>query len=132
MAESSVSASGNSTVDFTKFYNIIGGTNRTSPDSYHGINPATETKLWDAPVATIQDVEDAVTAAQKGFPDWASRSYRERTKLLEQFADLYLKHADQLIELLKEETGRSVCVTRLFQKDVYMRLGERMNSLSDA
>ncbi|PYH88410.1 aldehyde dehydrogenase [Aspergillus ellipticus CBS 707.79] len=94
-------------MDFTTFHNIIAGQPRTAPTSYSGISPLTRARLWDAPVATEQDVDDAVAAARAAFPAWAAKTYAERTELLEKFADLYLQHAESFIELLMAETGRS-------------------------
>ncbi|PWY79694.1 aldehyde dehydrogenase [Aspergillus heteromorphus CBS 117.55] len=95
------------TIDFTTFHNIVAGRPRTAPTSYSGTSPITRAKLWDAPVATQQDVDDAVVAAQAAFPGWAATPYAERTRLLGEFADLYLRHAESFVELLMEETGRS-------------------------
>lgn len=97
-----------SEIDFTTFSNVIGGVLRTSTSFYSGTNAATGDSLWEAPIATRRDVDDVVSAARKAFTPWAARTYKERTQLLEQFADLYLAHADQFIELLRAETGRNV------------------------
>lgn len=95
-------------MDFTTFYNIIAGQRRSSSIEYSGTSPITGSLLWSAPVATSEDVDDAVAAARLAFPSWAARSYKERTQLLSQFADRYLEHSGQFIELLKSETGRDV------------------------
>lgn len=99
-----------SQIDFTKFSNVVGGVLRTSTSFYSGTNAATGSSLWEVPIATDQDVDDAVAAARKAYPSWAARTYKERTQMLEQFADLYLAHADQFIELLRAECGKSVCI----------------------
>ncbi|KAL7916735.1 Aldehyde/histidinol dehydrogenase [Trichoderma velutinum] len=93
-------------IDFTRFSNVVGGTLRTSTTFYSGTNAVTGKSLWDAPIATEKDVDDAVAAAQKAFAPWAAKTYKQRTELLEKFHDLYLAHSDQFIELLKAETGR--------------------------
>ncbi|KAK1255590.1 hypothetical protein MKX07_007849 [Trichoderma sp. CBMAI-0711] len=87
-------------IDFTKFANIVDGTRRSSESFYTGTNAATGSSLWQTPVATSQDVEDAVVAARKAFGSWAAKTYKDRTELLERFADIFLAHANQFIELL--------------------------------
>jgi delta 1-pyrroline-5-carboxylate dehydrogenase len=59
-----------STLDFETFYNIIDGKQRGSDKIHHGINPATGQELWDVPIASQQDLDDAVAAAKKAFPAW--------------------------------------------------------------
>ncbi|PYH81011.1 aldehyde dehydrogenase [Aspergillus uvarum CBS 121591] len=94
-------------LDFTTFHNIIAGQPRSSATVHAGVSPLTRAKLWDVPVATAQDVDDAVAAATSAFPRWAAVPYTERTRLLGEFADLYLQHAEEFVELLMAETGRS-------------------------
>ncbi|EGR49696.1 succinate semialdehyde dehydrogenase [Trichoderma reesei QM6a] len=104
-------------IDFTKFANIVDGTRRSSESFYTGTNAATGSSLWQTPVATSQDVEDAVVAARKAFGSWAAKTYKDRTELLERFADIFLAHANQFIELLGAETGRSYEISEKRQED---------------
>lgn len=90
------------------FHNIIAGKPRGSDQFHHGVSPIDNSKLWNVPVATSEDVEDAVVAARNVFPGWAARTYRERTGLLEKLAELYLSKAEDFTKLLARETGRSV------------------------
>ncbi|OQE05439.1 hypothetical protein PENVUL_c024G00479 [Penicillium vulpinum] len=94
-------------MDFTTFHNIIAGERRSSSTEYSGTSPTTLLSLWPAPVASSDDVDDAVAAAQAAFPSWAAKSYVERTRLLDRFADRYLELADEFTKLLQVETGRS-------------------------
>jgi len=57
-----------SPVSFTEFNNIIDGKLRNTTTSYHSTNPVSGEKLWDTPVATEFDLEDAVKAARRAFP----------------------------------------------------------------
>jgi acyl-CoA reductase-like NAD-dependent aldehyde dehydrogenase len=97
-------------MDFTTFSNIIAGSPRGSDITTSGTNPLNEAPLWPAPVATVADVEDAVRAAKEAFPTWSQKSYKQRTDLLERFADLYLSHASGFCQLLATECGRSVSI----------------------
>ena len=113
MSNNIIAAGTMSSIDFTKFANIVNGVPRTSDSFYTGTNAATGDSLWQTPVATSEDIDDAVAAARKAFGPWAAKSYKDRTELLEKFADLYVAHANQFIELLGAETGRSVSIEEL-------------------
>lgn len=65
-------------------------------------------KLWDCPIATQQDVDDAVVSAQKAFEKWRYTSMAERKKLLKKIKDHYMSHVDEITELLIKETGKPV------------------------
>ncbi|QPC73143.1 hypothetical protein HYE68_003895 [Fusarium pseudograminearum] len=95
-------------MDFTTFYNIISGSPRGADYISCGSAPLNQIPLWPAPVAAPFDVEDAVRAANEAFPSWSQTSYKQRTELLERFADLYLSHANDFCQLLVRECGRSV------------------------
>ena len=68
------------TVSFTTFSNIIDGEPRSSKTKYHGIDPCTKQPLWDVPVATPQDVDDAVIAATKAFAEWKKTTWEYRSE----------------------------------------------------
>jgi hypothetical protein len=38
-------------IDFTKFYNIVDGKQRSADSFHNGVNPATKEKLWDVSLA---------------------------------------------------------------------------------
>ncbi len=98
-----------STIDFKSFSNIVNGQPRGGKTKYNGINPATKEKLWDLPVATEQDIEDAVSAARKAFPAWSKTPFEERVKMLTQFAEAYERYENEFTELMLLETGKPVC-----------------------
>lgn len=95
-------------ISFDSFYNIIGGQKRGAERTYCGTNPANKKPLWNAPVATSKDVEDAIAASREAFPSWTATEYRARAQMLQNFADLYLEYVPQFAELLVAETGRTV------------------------
>jgi acyl-CoA reductase-like NAD-dependent aldehyde dehydrogenase len=65
-------------------------------------------KLWDVPIATQQDVDDAVVSAQKAFEKFRYTEMSERKKLLQKIKDQYMSHVDEIAELLIKETGKPV------------------------
>ena len=56
------------TIDFGTFANIVDGQPRNSKNKYHGIDPTTKEPNWDVPVASHDDIEDAVSAANQVNP----------------------------------------------------------------
>ncbi|KAF5645909.1 fusarin C cluster-oxidoreductase [Fusarium tjaetaba] len=94
-------------MNFDTFYNIIAGQPRYAKETTSGVNPLDRSPLWPAPVATANDVEEAVRSAQEAFPAWSQNTYKQRTELLEKFADLYLARANEFCQLIATECGRT-------------------------
>jgi acyl-CoA reductase-like NAD-dependent aldehyde dehydrogenase len=95
-----------STIDFEKFYNIVDGQQRGSKNIHHGVNPSTGEELWDVPIATEQDGNDAIAAAKKAFPAWRDTPIEKRKELLLKFADLFSQYTDEFTTLLCKESGK--------------------------
>lgn len=96
-------------IDFEKFYNIVNGQQRGSDQIHHGINPATGQELWDCPIGSEQDMNDAVAAAKKAFPAWRDTPIEKRKELLLKFCDLFGQYIDEFTTLLCRESGKPVC-----------------------
>jgi len=95
-----------SSLDFEKFYNVVNGENRGSNEIHHGINPSTGQELWDVPIASTQDLNDAVAAAKKAFPSWKATPTEKRKELLGQLIALFQQHEDDFVSLLCKESGK--------------------------
>jgi hypothetical protein len=95
-----------SIIEFEKFYNIIDGKQRGSKEIHHGVNPATGQELWDIPIASEQDLNDAVAGSKKAFPAWRDTPLEKRKELLLKFAELCQAHSEELTKLLCKETGK--------------------------
>jgi acyl-CoA reductase-like NAD-dependent aldehyde dehydrogenase len=93
-------------MDFTSFSNIIDGKSRGAETSYHGINPATEEELFDVPVATEADLNDAVISARNIFPSWSQTPFEKRCELVRKYAAAYIAHEKDFTELLMKENGK--------------------------
>lgn len=68
-------------LSFDTFHNIIDGKQRGSDSTHNGIDPTTGEKLWDVPIASQKDVNDAVAAATRAFPSWSKTPFEERKKM---------------------------------------------------
>jgi len=102
-----------STLNFEQFYNIVDGKQRGSDKIHRGVNPATRQELWDVPIASDRDLNDAVVAARKAFPGWRDTPIEERKELLGKLVDSFEAHSDDFIELLCRESGKPVCDVEL-------------------
>lgn len=97
-----------SPIDFTAFSNIVNGEFRGAKIFYNGIDPATKKKLWDVPVATERDLDDAVEAANTAHRSWSRIPINERGRLLQTFSEEFIKYESHFSELLTKENGRPV------------------------
>jgi acyl-CoA reductase-like NAD-dependent aldehyde dehydrogenase len=93
-------------IDFTTFSNVVNGELRSSKTKYYGVDPTTKQPNWDVPVATQQDVDDAVAAANEAFQSWKLKTWAERTERLARFKDALEAYTAEFIELLIKETGK--------------------------
>ena len=60
----------------------------------------------DVPSAGEQDVDIAVDAAEKAFPAWKKMSAIQRRGIMNKFADLVEKHANDIAELTRISLGQ--------------------------
>ncbi|EXJ82739.1 hypothetical protein A1O3_06554 [Capronia epimyces CBS 606.96] len=94
------------TISFTAFSNIIDGQLRGSKGHYHGIDPTTKQANWDVPIATADDVEDAVAAANRAHAEWKASTWEYRTERIARFKDAWEAYEEELTNLLLKETGK--------------------------
>lgn len=69
-------------------------------------NPATEARIADLPVATMQDLDAALQSASRGFHSWSLRSAMERSEILRTGARLLRERADSIARILTLEQGK--------------------------
>lgn len=70
------------------------------------VNPATEEVVASCPRASQRQLDLAVDAAGRAYPDWAARPIAERRQRLQAIADIIADHADELAALLTSEQGK--------------------------
>lgn len=63
--------------------------------------------LATVPVATPEQLDDAVDTASRAFPAWAATPVQERQALLERMGQLLYQELDQFVELVVKEVGKS-------------------------
>ena len=93
--------------------NVIGG---QSVDASTGVtsdirNPSTGDVYAAAPISGQADVDAAYAAAAAAFADWRDATPGERQKLVLEIADVFEAHADELVDIESENTGKPIAVT---------------------
>jgi len=75
-------------MDYPQLKLFINGEWRTPQATLPVTNPATEEVIGAVPVATEQDLEDALAAAHAGFQIWSQTSPKHRSDLVRAAAAL--------------------------------------------
>ena len=75
------------------------------------INPSTGEVFASAPVSSATDVDRAYVAADAAFEIWSNSTPSERQQALLTIADAFEAHADELVALESENTGKPIGVT---------------------
>jgi betaine-aldehyde dehydrogenase len=98
----------------TTLQNFIGGqfVDPAEGQTEPVLNPATGEAIAEAPVSTAEDVERAVKAARKAFPDWAVATPGERAEALLKLADALEEHGEDIAELESDNAGKPINAVR--------------------
>jgi acyl-CoA reductase-like NAD-dependent aldehyde dehydrogenase len=79
---------------------------KSTTKTRHGIDPSTGEDLPEVPVATQQDVDEAVKHARQAFKPWAKRSYDDRASYILKLADAIEAQFDDFKSWLIKESGK--------------------------
>ena len=90
--------------------------NGESVDSADGqmmdlVNPTTGEVFAQAANSTAEDVDRAFAAAETAFETWRNTTPSERSLALLRIADAFEEHADELVALESENTGKPLALT---------------------
>jgi benzaldehyde dehydrogenase (NAD) len=69
------------------------------------VEPATGDDLGRVGLADPSDIERATTSASKAQRGWAATSFQERAAVLRRAGDLFLAHADEIVDWIVREGG---------------------------
>ncbi|RAO67604.1 uncharacterized protein BHQ10_003616 [Talaromyces amestolkiae] len=89
------------------FWNIVDGHNRGSQHTHHGIDARTDAPLWPCPVASLEDLDDAVKAARTSLVSWAATDIKDRQQALLALAERLLVEKELVSGIISRETGKS-------------------------
>lgn len=93
-------------------------------------NPATEQVIATVGGASLDQVDEAVTAAREAFPAWSALSGEERSRYIHRFADVLEKAADRLLPSIVNEVGTPVSLAEYLQ--VKMAVDEHLRWAAEA
>lgn len=96
----------------SSFKLLIGGELVGSKKQLDVINPATEEVVAKIPVATLEQLNDAVAAARTAFPAWKKTSVEERRGLLQEMGAAIEENSEALALLLTAEQGKTIADAR--------------------
>jgi acyl-CoA reductase-like NAD-dependent aldehyde dehydrogenase len=112
MATTDTTTNGTKPISFDSFSNIIAGQPRSSDKQHQSINPSTGKPLWDVPIATQHDLDDAVKSAQGAFKIWSKTPWKERQAAMRRIGEEVAKYVDELGRLVRLEGGKPVSFLR--------------------
>ena len=75
-------------------------------------NPATAGAIAELPVATAADLDEALAAADRGWPLWRAKTPDERAALMHKAAGLIRERVDHIATLLTLEQGKPIAEAR--------------------
>ena len=70
------------------------------------VNPSTGAVIAHAPVATVEDAQEALEAAQRAQREWSARTPKERAVFLLKISELILADSDRLARIVSTEEGK--------------------------
>jgi aldehyde dehydrogenase (NAD+) len=93
------------TVSATKFYIDGAWVAPTTSEVKDVINPATEEVIAQVALGGEADVNLAILAAKRAFPQWSKTSPGERLKVMEAVVEVYARRANELAATVTSEMG---------------------------
>lgn len=106
---SSAAAAEGAVSSITSFTNTIKGEASSHGTMSHALNPSTRQTLWDVPIATNDDVQTAVAAANEAFRSWSRTPWNKRAEYLNQAKNALMDIRDDMAVLITQEAGKPVC-----------------------
>jgi len=84
----------------------IGGRKIASDEMFVVVDPATGRPFANCPLASEQQVDDAIAAARAAFPGWSAMPIDHRAELLDRVADALEARKPDIARLLSREQGK--------------------------
>ena len=76
---------------------------------WHDIrNPATDAVVARVPESTKEEMQAAVSSAQKAFESWKEVSAQQRARVMMKFQALLNQHKDESAGIITEENGKTL------------------------
>ncbi|KAK1625412.1 NAD-dependent aldehyde dehydrogenase [Colletotrichum phormii] len=78
-----------------------------SGNTFPVTNPATEELIGTCPESTIGDLDNAIDAAAKAFPEWKALSGRQRSRIIGRIFDLLVDNKEDLGRIITAKNGKA-------------------------
>ena len=91
----------------------IDGKWRTSTEHLPIVNPSDEKQIGLLPIADQNNLDDAITAAQKGFAVWSRTAPVERSRIILKAAQLLRERQEEIAQSISLELGKPIKQSRL-------------------
>jgi succinate-semialdehyde dehydrogenase/glutarate-semialdehyde dehydrogenase len=75
-------------------------------DAFPVVNPATGETIAEVPLASTGDLDEALAAAERAWPEWRALDVEKRGAILHRTADLLRERAEHIGALLTQEQGK--------------------------
>ena len=82
-------------------------------DAHTVINPVTGSGIAEVPYATAADLEEAIAASERAWPEWRSTDVEKRGAILHKTAALLRERADHIGAILTQEQGKILAEAKL-------------------
>lgn len=83
-------------------------TNGSSGNYADVYNPSTGEVIAQVPLASREEVKQAIQLAKTAFPAWKKTSIGKRIEVLHRFRQLLVDRQDELIQVICEESGKTI------------------------
>ncbi|KAF5002487.1 hypothetical protein FGRMN_312 [Fusarium graminum] len=104
-----MTTNGTKTLDLKDNYvQIINGKSAPTQKTHRGINPANLQEKPPVPIATKEDLDQAVDAAKKAFKSWSKVPWEERKKKIMAWGDAVQAQKQDFADLLLSEQGKPI------------------------
>ncbi len=91
--------------DMLQFYIDGRWVDPATPATLEVINPATEEVCGRISMGSAADVDKAVAAANRAFPEFARTTREQRIELLQSILEIYARRHDEIATVIMEEMG---------------------------
>lgn len=71
-------------------------------------NPATDEVIAEAPIASTEEVEQAIAAAHEAFKKWRDVPLRDRARLVFNLRETFARHHEELARILVQDHGCTI------------------------
>lgn len=100
------------------FVQIVDGKSLPTEKTRHGVNPANLQAKAEVPVASQEDLDCAVAAAQRAFKTWNKTPYEERRRQVLAYANAIDTLRAEFRDLLIAEQGKPVSTYSNIGEDI--------------